>query len=174
MVLRDLSLQIVRVIAGGETENFGFVEIKCTWFPSTQVFLEFLWFPPPLYSSLAVNIPESHHLILKTTWLLLPPYPSTPPPQVMNNNRALSQLTSSHCSLKLHRSAWNGCWGHMLTPGSCLASLPLFFRTLSVRISCSFLSISRPNSALSLSLNTLSTKAHTSSTRCCNSSKELP
>ena len=103
-----------------------------------------------------------------------PPYPSTPPPQVMNNNRALSQLTSSHCSLKLHRSAWNGCWGHMLTPGSCLASLPLFFRALSVRISCSFLSISRPNSALSLSLDTLSTKAHASSTRCSNSSKELP
>ena len=160
--------------SGGKDGEFWICRNKMYLIPLHPSLSRILMIPPPLHSSLAVNIPESHHLILKTTWLLLPPYPSTPPPQVMNNNRALSQLTSSHCSLKLHRSAWNGCWGHMLTPGSCLASLPLFFRALSVRISCSFLSISRPNSALSLSLNTLSTKAHASSTRCSNSSKELP
>ena len=63
----------------------------------------------------------------------------------------------------------------MLTSGSCLASPPLFFRVLSertapVRISCSCLSISRSNSSLCLSLDTLSNKVHAPSTRCPNSS----
>ena len=63
----------------------------------------------------------------------------------------------------------------MLTSGSCLASPPLFFRILSertapVRISCSCLSISRSNSSLCLSLDTLSNKVHAPSTRCLNSS----